>query len=221
MNGSEETLSITAAAERLGVSRWTVWRMIAEGELDAESALRGKRIVTRVQLPQPSEDDPTPRSRTARLQERVDRLTHSIECLSEMLLQAERERAELRQELARRQAQPVPRPQPQPEPLPPGEPLTPTPRAEIVPSSGSTRDPQPAPSPQPRPGLAVPARSEKLVERPVSSITGRPNPMTHPAYLFLPTHGPAGEELLQPVRNLFKRDERRRSWWQKLPVARG
>jgi hypothetical protein len=52
-------------------------------------------------------------------------------------------------------------------------------------------------------------------------ITARPNPMTHPSSVFTPARGPAGEELLQPVRHLFKRDEPRRPWWQKIPVVGG
>lgn len=227
MKGSDETLSITAAAEQLGVSRWSVWRMIADGDLDAESTIRGSRISTRVQLPQLSSEDPDgspPRSRTARLQERVDRLTHSVECLSEMLLHAERERAELRAELERqyqRSLHPAPavsahisapsalehaeRPTPLPEPPPiyrsepAARPSAPAPRAP---------EPEREFEPEPAPITIAPQR-----------ITARPNPMTHPATTFSAVRGPAGEELLQPVRHLFKRDEQRRSWWQKFPVV--
>jgi excisionase family DNA binding protein len=279
VQGSDETLSVTAAAEQLGVSRWTVWRMIAEGNLDAENAMRGSRVVTRVQLPIPCEDEPEgspPRSRTARLQERVDRLTHSVECLSEMLLQAERERVELREELERQAAAgrsrvlasrrvvaepPFPAavhpfaPAPaiaaprEPEPLVAGDRLIPAVRARS--DEPSVRlGPSPAPlhsdvkavvAPAENKREAVPLRvvsesgglkGEGLMldvfglAAPVADepfppgITARPNPMTHPTSAFKPSRGPSGEELLQPVRHLFKREERRRSWWQKLPVAR-
>jgi hypothetical protein len=224
VKGSNDTLSITAAAEQLGVSRWSVWRMIADGDLDAESDMRGRRVTTRVQLPEYSNDDPAgspPRSRTARLQERVDRLTHSVECLSEMLLHAERERAELRSELERQyqralQQAPAPtvrlaapratehteRSAPTPEP-------TPVYRSEPAPRP-APRAPEPAPELEPEP----PALSSLP-----HGITARPNPMTHPATTFSAVRGPAGEELLQPVRHLFKRDEQRRPWWQKFPVV--
>jgi excisionase family DNA binding protein len=220
VNGQDDTLSIGAAAERLGVYRWTVWRMIAEGELDAESTNRGRRLLTRVQLPQPSEDDPSPRSRTARLQERVDRLTHSVECLSEMLLKAERERAELRNELERYSLRGGQGPPLLAEAAPPAPIFRVEPAALSIPARENApvrHDAPPAAPVAPQPVVDFAPPVESLPQ----GITGRPNPMTHPASLFLPTRGPAGEEALQPVRNLFKRDERRRSWWQKLPAARG
>lgn len=102
----EDTLSVAAVAEQLGISRWSVWRMIAEGELEVEQATRGRKVYTRVLLPLPEpraeNAAPTPRSRTARLQDRVDRLTHTVEYLSAMLFEAERERTELR-EIAEKQ----------------------------------------------------------------------------------------------------------------------
>ncbi len=80
-------LSVTAAARRLGVSRWTIWRMIADGELDAETVTQGGRVITRVRLPEPPPDNAavTPRSRTAQLQEQVDRLTKTLERLTALL----------------------------------------------------------------------------------------------------------------------------------------
>jgi hypothetical protein len=225
VKGSNETLSITAAAEQLGVSRWSVWRMIADGDLDAESDMRGSRVTTRVQLPEYSSDDPAgspPRSRTARLQERVDRLTHSVECLSEMLLHAERERAELRMELERQYQRALhqapalsPRLSAPPamehteRPAPVSSPA-PVYRSEPAARPAAPRMPEPVSEPEPEP----PAFSSLP-----HGITARPNPMTHPATTFSAVRGPAGEELLQPVRHLFKRDEQRRPWWQKFPVV--
>ena len=126
---SDETLSIDAAAERLGVSRWTVWRMVADGDLDTQKVDWHGRLTTRVTLPIGQAGYSTaslPRSRTAVLQEQVDRLSFAVERLSEALLEAER-----RVEPAPALVAPAP-----PRARPPRPPVTdyvaPTPRAQRV-----------------------------------------------------------------------------------------
>ena len=102
MSESFETLSVTAAARRLGVSRGAVWRMIADGELDAESVPYRGRMVTYVQVPLSlieNPQGPAPMSRTARLQEQVDQLASTVDRLSAMLIAAERERVRMREML--------------------------------------------------------------------------------------------------------------------------
>jgi excisionase family DNA binding protein len=99
---TDETLSVTAVAKRLGISRSMVWRMIADGYLDAESVRHGRRLLTRVEAPRVLPGDPPgspARSRTMRLQAQVDRLTQAIEVLTDRLIEAEREHAQLREEL--------------------------------------------------------------------------------------------------------------------------
>src|SRR5581483_5235523 len=98
VNGSDGTVSLATAAERLGVSRTSVWWMIADGNLDAERQVRGHRVLTRVHLPEADPEHPElpARSRTARLQDQVDDLSRTVERLSTMLAQeqAAREHAE-------------------------------------------------------------------------------------------------------------------------------
>jgi excisionase family DNA binding protein len=101
---TDELLSISAVAKRLGVSRSMVWRMIADGYLDAESVQLGRRLITRVEIPSvlPSEPSGTPaRSRTMRLQEQVDQLTEMVEVLTERLVEARQEQGALLAELRR------------------------------------------------------------------------------------------------------------------------
>lgn len=186
-------LSVDAVAKLLGVPRSAVWRLIADGELDAETVRLGRRLITRVQMPQPSPEEPEgpPRSRTARLQEQVDRLTHAVDRLSMMVVEQERERA--RAAAAQAPAQ-KPAPASQPEPVrvhrPPAARATPLPVAVSVP---------------------FPA-----------GITARPNPMTHPLDGPEPAHAAIRDDLLEPVRALFKTEAGRRAWWQRLPlVVRG
>jgi excisionase family DNA binding protein len=176
MGERRELLSMTAAAKRLGVSRTTVWRMIAEGELDAEHVQGGRRRYTLVALPVACPDDPPgapPRSRTARLQEQVERLSAAVQSLSALLAEAER----------RARAADVPRP-----------------RFAVWPhpSSGTT-----------------------ALSRIPAGITARPNPMTHPATEWRPLPSPSREDLLEPLRDLFRERSRPRGWWRRLPVARG
>ncbi len=185
------TLSVTAVAKLLGVSRTAVWRMIADGELDAESIRQGHRLMTRVRLPHVAPDDPEdapPRSQMSRLQEQLDRLTQSVQYLSAMLVEAERERARLRAELTR----------PRPEPEPAAQPVATRPEPPSVVWSAPVR---PVAEPDPFP----------------VGITARPNPMTHPGTGRREPHATTRDELLEPVRTLFK--PRRRNWWNRLPMV--
>lgn len=237
-------LSIAAAAARLGVSRWAVMRMIAEGELDAEQVHRQGRMITRVQLPRPSPDDAEgsqPRSRTSRLQEQVDLLSQAVDRLTAMLAESDRQRVQLQdllhQQVARRA---------------PAHPLTPAPtppeievrahlqaahaaRQEVDGAAPAARTPSTA-----APALSGEARWEREARRaqrgsrpvrrdpeptvievenlPPVGITARPNPMTHPTPKVVMAPSPSRDELLEPVRSLFTR-ESRRSWWQRLPVV--
>ncbi len=175
MNGPDGTVSITAAARRLGVSRSAIWRMIAAGDLDAETIRRGGREVTRVRLPEALPGCPIPRSRTAQLQEQVDRLTQTVQHLSILLAEAERDRSarriEQRQRIATTPRLPRPTtPEPADEPFPPG-------------------------------------------------ITARPNPMTHPATELRSCRSASRDDLLEPVRELFRREPRHRAGWLKLPLV--
>ncbi len=186
-------LSVTEAARRLGVSRWTVWRMIADGELDAETIMRGGRVLTRVRLPQPLPDDAgaPPRSRTAQLQEQVDRLTKTLERLTTLLQEANRDRAALQEALRRRE----------------GEADAGAGEAELL-----------RPLVPPVPPTASPQTERPSTPPGLGRILGglRPNPMTHPASALPRSRPMRREELLEPVRELFR--TRRRTWWQRIPL---
>lgn len=98
------SLSVSAVARRLGISRSMVWRMIADGYLDAESVRQGRRLVTRVEVPEVWPNDPPgspARSRTMRLQEQVDRLTELVEELTARLVEARRDQEALMAALRR------------------------------------------------------------------------------------------------------------------------
>lgn len=186
-------LSVTAAARRLGVSRWTVWRMIAEGALDAETITWHGRTVTRVRLPAlPAGDNAAlPRSRTAQLQEQVDRLTKTLERLTTLLQEANRDRAALQAALRRHEGE--------------ADPDTPhTPARAIVPLA------PPVPP--------LPEREEAATAPALGRVLGglRPNPMTHPVSQLPRSRPMHREELLEPVRELFR--ARRRTWWQRIPL---
>ena len=197
MHGADGTLSVTAVARRLGVSRSMVWRMIADGYLDAVSVRRGHRLVTRVEVPTVLPDEPpgTPaRSRTMRLQDQVDALTQKVETLTTKLIEAEAEQQHLRRQLQRRLreangSQPV---------------LPPTPEGvEIEPDvdgHGMTVIPPPNPIPH--------------------GITARPNPMTHPEEVISSWRLLSREEALAPIRAALDPAQRRHAWWQKLTQAR-
>lgn len=202
MIDTKGTLSVSAVAKLLGVSRTAVWRMIADGELDAESIRQGHRLVTRVRLPHVVPEDPEgapPRSQMSRLQEQLDRLTQSVHYLTAMLAESERERARLQAELARPQPEPAPRPaSPRREPPPSPRPAAPHPERPPVTSATPAR---PVDEPEPFP----------------VGITARPNPMTHPCNGRRDPYSAARDELLEPVRVLFK--PRRRTWWNRLPMV--
>lgn len=186
-------LSVTAAARQLGVSRWTVWRMIADGELDAETITCRGRTLTRVRLPHlPAGGTAAlPRSRTAQLQEQVDRLTKTLERLTTLLQEANRDRAVLQEALRRHGSEA-------------------TPGATQAPSAAAG---PPAPAIPPPPEPARPPTAPGL-----GRILGglRPNPMTHPAAELPRSRPMRREELLEPVRELFR--TRRRTWWQRIPL---
>lgn len=187
-------LSVTAAARRLGVSRWTIWRMIADGELDAETVTQGGRVITLVRLPPPPPDHATapPRSRTAQLQEQVDRLTKTLERLTALLQEANRDRAALQEALRQRQGE-----------------VSASPIEDSSPRRVATAHP---------PEQPVPVAVQPGVPPKLGRILGglRPNPMTHPASELPRSRPMRREELLEPVRELFR--ARRRTWWQRIPL---
>lgn len=187
-------LSVTAAARQLGVSRWTIWRMIADGQLDAETVKYGGRVLTRVRLPQMPAGDTgvLPRSRTAQLQEQVDRLTKTLERLTTLLQEANRDRAALQAALRRHEGEASAGPQER-------EPARSSDLA--APAPPSTAEPAP-PSAPPRLGRILGGL--------------RPNPMTHPASELPRSRPMRREELLEPVRELFR--TRRRAWWQRISL---
>jgi excisionase family DNA binding protein len=194
---TDGTLSVTAVARRLGVSRSMVWRMIADGYLDAVSVRRGHRLVTRVEVPAVLPDEPpgTPaRSRTMRLQDQVDALTQTVETLTAQLIEAETEQQHLRQELHRRLRDAVAA-RPTLPPAPEG--------VEIEPDTdghGMTVIPPPNPIPH--------------------GITARPNPMTHPETVISSWRLLSREEALAPLRAALDPAQRRHPWWQRLTQAK-
>jgi Tfp pilus assembly protein FimV len=159
--------------------------MIADGELDAETVQHGGRVVTRVRLPQIPAGDAgaLPRSRTAQLQEQVDRLTKTLERLTTLLQEANRDRAALQAALRRHEGA----------------------------ASAGAREAAPAP-----PFTAEPAQPSAPPR--FGRILGglRPNPMTHPASELPRSRPMRREELLEPVRELFR--TRRRAWWQRISL---
>lgn len=199
MHGVDGTLSVTAVARRLGVSRSMVWRMIADGYLDAASVRRGHRLVTRVEVPSVLPDEPpgTPaRSRTMRLQDQVDALTQTVEALTAQLIEAETEQHHLRQELHRRLRGALSVP-PMLPPAPDGVEIEPD-----VDGHGLT---------------VIPARN--LIPH---GITARPNPMTHPETVISSWRLLSREEALASVRAALDPAHRRNAWWQRLTnPARG
>lgn len=187
-------LSVTAAARRLGVSRWTIWRMIADGELDAETVTQGGRVITRVRLPEPPPDNAavTPRSRTAQLQEQVDRLTKTLERLTALLQEANRDRAALQEALRQRRGE-----------------VSTAPAEADAPREAATAHLPERPAP-----VAVQPGTPPGLGRILGGL--RPNPMTHPASELPRSRPMRREELLEPVRELFR--ARRRTWWQRIPL---
>jgi excisionase family DNA binding protein len=187
-------LSVAAAARRLGVSRWTIWRMIADGELDAETVTQGGRVITRVRLPEPPPDNAAapPRSRTAQLQEQVDRLTKTLERLTALLQEANRDRAALQEALRQRRGE-----------------------VDSGPTeAGAPRGAATAHLPERSVPVAVPPGTPPGLGRILGGL--RPNPMTHPASELPRSRPMRREELLEPVRELFR--ARRRTWWQRIPL---
>lgn len=198
MHGTDGTLSVTAVARRLGVSRSMVWRMIADGYLDAASVRRGHRLVTRVEVPAVLPDEPpgTPaRSRTMRLQDQVDALTQTVETLTARLIEAEAEQHHLRQQLHRRprEASMIHSTLP---PAPEGVEIEPD-----VDGHGLTVIPPPNPIPH--------------------GITARPNPMTHPEEVISSWRLLSREEALAPLRAALDPAQRRHAWWHKITQTRG
>lgn len=197
MHEQQETLSVTAVARRLGVSRSMVWRMIADGYLDAVSVRRGRRLVTRVEVPTVLPDEPpgTPaRSRTMRLQAQIDELTEMVERLTARLQAAEVEQQALRRELHRRLL----------------ESYT-TPSATL---------PCPAREPEPEPVMVRQQSGEDIAVIPPPNpipvgITSRPNPMTHPQTVISSWRLVSREEALAPIREVLD-PARRQPWWQRL-----
>jgi excisionase family DNA binding protein len=207
---ADGTLSITAAAGQLGVTRSTVWRMIADGDLDAETTLRGRRTVTRVRLPEPFTDpSQPPRSRTARLQDQVDALSQTVERLSAMLTESERESTRMQAALHRRPERPA-----MPSHIPPPDSAairarrTAVRRAPVVRTANAIEEAE---------AVVAEAITGNSVDRLPQGITARPNPMTHPATQFRPACVTNRDDALAPVRELFK--SRRRDWWQRLPLV--
>jgi hypothetical protein len=173
-----------------------VWRMIADGYLDAVSVRRGHRLVTRVEVPSVLPDEPpgTPaRSRTMRLQEQVDALTRTVETLTAQLIESESEQQHLRHQLHLHIREAAAR-----------STLPPAPEGvEIEPDTdghGMTVIPPPNPIPH--------------------GITARPNPMTHPETVISSWRLLSREEALAPVRAALDPAQRRHPWWHRLTQAR-
>ncbi len=181
-------VSITAAATRLGVSRTAVWWLIAGGALDAESTVRSGRIYARVALPgepfDPSQG--LPLSRAARLQAQVEQLTGTVDRLTALLADADRERAHLKDQLGWLDEA----------------------------SNGQARA-RSLPERSAAPESTQVVEPETAVE--FVPVTARPNPMTHPVEVFPPLGRSNRDELLLPVRELFR--SRQRAWWKRLPLA--
>jgi excisionase family DNA binding protein len=188
-----EALTVADAARRLGVSRSTIWRMIAAGELDAEHLQRGRRLLTRVLIPDGAGAGAAlPRSRTAQLQEQVVTLSRTVDQLSGLLAQREPERPYASAAPATGEERPRPPAHIPPRARRPADTSTGVPAAFLHPI---TDDDGPVPA----------------------GITARPNPMTHPATLFRPSCVGNRDEALAPERELFK--GRRRVWWYRLPLV--
>lgn len=213
VNASDGTISVAAAAGQLGVSRTAIWWMIADGDIDAERRERGGRLQTRVRLPEadPARPEEPAKSRTARLQEQVDELSHTVARLSDLLVAEQAKRAHAERAFSM---------------------LTPGVRAPaLLRSSAPPRDLPPAPERHgSRKTAGDPAASRlnfavRWVQgsnRAVNGvcqvgITSRPNPMTHPLGATPEPHADNREELFAPIQNLLK--SRQREWWQRLPLV--
>jgi len=96
MPEADDLLSVQAAANRLGVSRWRVWQMIADGTLDVEPRPWHGRLVpgVRVTPEQPVGGGP---SRMAQLQEQVERLSHTVRFLAALVTELSQDRIAARQ----------------------------------------------------------------------------------------------------------------------------
>lgn len=203
-----EPVSVTIAAMRLGVSRSTIWKMIADGELDADSVTRSGRTYTRVYLPQPHPETGVPKSRISGLQEQVDRLTEAVDRLSGLLKEKEREVHQLESNLQRRTNRSnhgrmqLP-PQEDTPQLPRRSPMRRLPAAHIPASAVEVSQPLAAIPEEELEAVAEQATFTSLAAIPMG-ITSRPNPMTYPSGSYFAEVELSRDVALAPVRDLFK-----------------
>lgn len=154
MADTDVTLSISAVAKRLNVSRSMVWKMIADGFLDAESFMRGGRLYTRVHVPVTLPHEPPnarAKSKTLRLQEQLDQLMQRVDEMTQRLIEVERDRSRLRETVVRLSFTP-----------PPGTASMPAEQPDRFPRGIASR-PNPMTHPLSELGpIAVPSRDEVL-----------------------------------------------------------
>jgi uncharacterized coiled-coil protein SlyX len=149
MPDPDDVLSIQAASTRLGVSRWRVWQMIADGTLDVEPRHWHGKLVPGVRV-NPDQTLDRANSRIAQLQEQVDKLAHTVRFLAALVTELSQERI-----AAREQAPPVSR-------------STPLQTPEVIPYGITARpNPMTAPLSALEP-VKVPTREEALAE--ISSL---------------------------------------------------
>lgn len=219
---SDDLLTIQAAAKRLGVSRWRVWQLVADGAVDVQPVRVADQTVTRVRLPAAvnaatDADPPTlPPTRSAQLAAQVDKLAHTLQFLSAMVTELSHENARLRDELkAARGSHPTATV----EPVAPLDPL----RYESAAAVAPRHQPSVPSGPQDAERSQAPKPVVQMIEvSPLSAydvpvgITARPNPMTHPASAIRRTAEPDRDQLFAPVQELFSARDRR-GWWGKRP----
>lgn len=219
---NDDLLTIQAAAKRLGVSRWRVWQMVADGALDVQPLRVAGQTVTRVRIPPSDALDADsdaltlPPSRTSRLTAQVDKLAHTLQFLSAMVTELSQENARLRDELkAARGAQPTATV----DSVAPLDPLRYESSIAASPPSQSWLTEPPQDTERAR---ATEPLVHMIAVSPVSiydvpvGITARPNPMTHPASAIRRSPEPDRDQLFAPVQELFSARDRR-GWWGKRP----
>src|SRR5215208_842134 len=186
MGEQGEILSIQAAAARLGVSRWRVWQLIADGALAVQSRRWQGRLLPGVILPtlapgQPLDEVPdSPKA----LRRQIERLSRSVEMLAALVTELSYEQMNAR------------------------PPTVPAPPEEAVPSFAPI-------APDTHSGPDVPRGDEAGPSEPAAvAAVPRSNPMTTPAEALTLASIPSRDEVLAPVRELFRRPASR-SWWQR------